>query len=397
MTKSKVIIWGVSGGIAIYKSLDMISTLKKLGHEIHVVMTANATKMIQPVTFQAISQNPVLTDTFEEAMTHISLADQGDIFIIAPATYNIIGKIAHGIADDLLTTLASAVTCRKLMAPAMNTHMYENSILQKNLKLLKENDYEIIEPDHGMLACGYEGTGRLRRVEDILNEIIGQEDGTNKKLLTGKRVLITAGGTRERIDPVRFIGNFSSGKMGVQLAKACLDQGAEVTLVYGHVQTHLPQNIRCLHAESAQELLDVLEKEISDIDILIMAAAVGDYRVDQVQSHKIKKTSTLTLNLKENPDIIKCLNQHKKKGQVFIGFAAESENMIDHAKTKLKEKTLDMIIANDITEEGVGFHSPENRVTVLLPGGKPIPLPRMDKYLLSVELVKLIHKNFISD
>jgi len=396
LTKTKSIILGVSGGIAIYKVLDLISNLKKLGHKINVVMTQNATRFIQPVTFHAISQNHAFTDTFENAMTHIKLADEADIFIIAPATYNIIGKIANGIADDLLSTIASAVTCRKLIAPAMNVHMYENKILQKNLNILKENGYEIIEPESGFLACGYEGMGRLRNVEDILN-IILKNDHANINLLKGKKVLVTAGGTREMIDPVRYIGNMSSGKMGIRFAEAARDHGADVTLVYCQVKTHLPKGIKLIKADNTNDLLRILEDEISGINLLIMAAAVSDYRVSEISNVKIKKKDSLTLNLIKTHDILRSLNNKKENGQIFVGFAAESNNVIDNAKSKLKDKNLDLIIANDISKNNIGFDSDENEVSVIFPNDNNIKIPRMDKYLLSCEIIKIIHKHFFTN
>ena len=394
MTRTNCIIWGVTGGIALYKPLDAISALRKAGHDIHVVMTDNAQRFIQPVTFEAISANPVLTDTFQEAMTHISLSDRADILIIAPATYNIIGKLAHGIADDLLTTIAAAATCRKLIAPAMNVNMYQNPILQQNLSKLIEYGYEIIEPDSGMLACGYEGIGRLRRVEDIIEELTKSPDNPDL-LLKGKRVLVTAGGTLEPIDPVRYLGNRSSGRMGISFAEACRDQGGEVTLVYSQVKAHLPKGIRLLHTDSARDMLSILQSETENHHLIIMAAAVGDYRVEFPSDTKMKKTSqSVTLKLIENPDIIKTLTQSGKKGQIFVGFAAETDNHLENATKKLKDKKLNMIIVNDVSRDDIGFNSRENAVTLIFSSGDKLDIPRQTKYDISQQIIREIHARF---
>ncbi len=400
MLKNKTVVLAVTGGIAVYKSLDLVSTLRKRDYDIHVVMTKNACHFINPLTFQAMSQNPVLNDSFDQSaiMAHIELAEKADLFIIAPATYNIIGKIAHGIADDLVTTIASAVQCRKILAPAMNVHMFENPILQENLQLLKLNGYEIISPDTGMLACGYEGKGRLRNLDDIIH-IITQDHlpEENKSLfLQGKKIVITAGGSVERIDPVRFITNRSSGKMGIRFAEACRDLGAEVTLIYGQITCSLPKDMHSIYAESANDLLNILKQEVPLCDILVMAAAVSDYRMDKIQQHKIKKTSKpITITLIENPDILKTLSHNKKEGQLFIGFAAESDQVLENAKTKLEKKKLDLIIANDISKAGIGFQSDYNEVSLIFSSGDKIDLSRMDKYKISIEILNQIYEHFL--
>ncbi len=369
-----------------------------MGYQIHVVMTNNATKFISPVTFASISQNPVLIDTFEEPMAHISLAEKVDLFIIAPASYNIIGKIAHGIADDLLTTISAVVTCRKLIAPAMNSHMYENPILQNNLKKLKENNYQIIEPESGILACGYEGIGRLRNTEDILNIITNGNIPSEKQLpqiYAGKHILITAGGTQEPIDPVRYIGNHSSGKMGIALAKAARDMGAKVTLIHANIKTHLPKNISSIKIQTAEDMLNALKETINQVDILLMSAAVSDYRMNHISSTKIKKNNNpISLQLTENPDILKSLIKFKKPGQFFIGFSAESNDLIENAKIKLEQKKLDAIIANDISKKDIGFNSDYNAVTILFSNNHQIDIPSKPKYDIGIDLLNHIHNTF---
>ncbi len=390
MLKSKTIIIGVSGGIACYKILDLVSLLKKKGYIVHVVMTHNATKFINPLTFRTISENPVLTNTFDDPLSHIDIPHSADVFLIAPASFNIIGKIANGIADDLLSTMISACTCRKIMAPAMNANMYNNPALQDNISILKKRGYEIIEPEEGLLACGYNGIGRLKNIEGIINHILNDND----KPLLGKKVLITAGGTIEYIDPVRFISNKSSGRMGIALAQAAHNLGADVSLVYANVSVPLPDNINLFHVDSANSMLNVLRQKIDSFDILIMASAVSDFRVESVSTNKIKKKSgSLILKLIQNDDILKSLNKNKK--QTFIGFSAETNNLINNAKHKLVNKNLDLIIANDVSNNEIGFNSKENEVTLLFADGQIINLPRKDKYELSMDILKLIHKHLI--
>ncbi|MDH5680951.1 MAG: bifunctional phosphopantothenoylcysteine decarboxylase/phosphopantothenate--cysteine ligase CoaBC, partial [Spirochaetota bacterium] len=272
--------------------------------------------------------------------------------------------------------------------------MYQNPILQHNLKLLQKYGYEIIEPESGMLACGYEGMGRLRSVEDIVDQLTSHTDKENL-LLKGKRVLITAGGTMEAIDPVRYLGNRSSGKMGIAFAEACRDQGATVTLVYSQVKAHLPKGVRLLHAESAESMLSLLQSEIDNHQLLIMAAAVGDYRVESQSKTKIKKGSQpLTLRLIENPDILKTLSQSKKKNQLFVGFAAETDHHLENATKKLKSKSLDMIVLNDVSQKDIGFNSNENAVTLLFSADDKLDIPRQSKYDISRHIIQVIHKRF---
>ncbi len=354
-------------------------------------MTENAAKLVRPDTFRAITQNPVLVDTFEadRDVPHIELADAADIFVLCPATFNIIGKIACGIADDLVTTIASAVTGRKIVAPAMNVNMYNNPILQKNLNTLVENGYEVIEPDSGMLACGYEGKGRLRNVDDIIRHIYLENQSSK---LSGKKILITAGGTIEPIDPVRFIGNRSSGKMGIALADEAKARGCDVTLVYAKISVELPKGLTAIQVSSAIEMQKILEEQINDTDVLIMAAAISDFRVENVSDHKIKrKGEKLTLTLVPNPDLTKELYKFKND-RIYVGFAAESQDLIDNAKKKLEEKNLDLIVANDILSESSGFDSDTNKCCLINRKGLVIDLELQSKIEISKKILDSIEE-----
>lgn len=389
--RERTIILGVTGGIAIHKSLDVASQLVKSGAYIHVVMTENATRLVQPLQFQVISRNPVLLNLFDAGTDwkppHIDLADRADLFTIVPATANTIGKLANGIADDALSTVAVSVHCPILLAPAMNGHMYQNPSVQRNIDTLKKDGVHFIEPESGDLACGYEGTGRLNTVETILqamSDILKGRDSENTPTkragdLQGKRVLVTAGATREYIDPVRFITNRSSGKMGYAIAEAAAQRGAEVRLISGTATVPAPIGIEIEQVETTLEMHDAVLKAFDETDIVIMAAAPADYRPREFTPHKIKKTNdTLTLPLEKNPDIAQALGEQKTH-QTLVCFAAETNDLLENAQKKLIRKNCDLIVANDILAEGAGFQSDTNIVTLLDRHGTCEQLPRASK------------------
>ena len=375
MSKEKdVLVIGVTSGIAIYKALDVISKLRD-EYDIHVVMTENAKKLVSPVTFASLSKNRVQYDTFSEKdwIAHISLADDADIFAIIPATANCIGKIAHGIGDDLLTTVAIATHKRKIIAPAMNVNMWNNKIVQRNLSVLVENGWEVIEPAVGMLACGYEGKGKLAAVEDIIAAIKGD------KPLKGKKVVISAGANMEDIDPVRYITNRSSGVMGIKFAETAREMGASVVLVHGHMDEDPPAGIPCIQVRGALDTLNALEETLIDADILVMSAAVADYRVEKISEEKIKKTGDeLILKLVKNPDILKTL-KNKKGKRVHIGFALESENLMENARKKLNEKGVDLLVANSTKAEISPFGGQSSKVFLLHKNGNADEFPVLSK------------------
>lgn len=392
MSAGHTIVMGVSGGIAAYKAVDVVSRLKKAGYNVYVIMTKSATAFVTPLTFREISGNPVITDMWEEPKTwnvqHIALASRADLFIIVPATANIIGKIAGGIADDMLTTTVMATTAPVVLAPAMNTNMFLNPITQQNLAKLKSLGYHIIEPATGMLACGIEGPGRLPEPAVIVENLISLLHTRHE--LTGKRLLVTAAGTREPIDPVRYLGNRSSGKMGYALAQAAVARGAEVILISGPSALPSPPGVTIKRVETAAEMHDAVLAEFDTIDIVIKAAAVADYRPELAAEQKIKKTGdTLTLNLIKNPDILRELGQRKKQ-QLLIGFAAETEDLIAHAQEKLLNKNLDMIVANDVTLPGAGFNLDTNIVKVIHKDGMVEELPQQSKYQVAEIIIDKI-------
>jgi phosphopantothenoylcysteine decarboxylase/phosphopantothenate--cysteine ligase len=395
----KNIILGVTGGIAAYKAVEITSRLVKLGANVNVIMTKNATMLVQPLTFRYISRNPVSVDMFDEPESwkpeHISLADNCDLLIIAPATANIIGKLAHGIADDMLSTTALAIRCPVLIAPAMNSHMFANPILQENIKKLKSHGFEFIEPDYGLLACGYEGKGRLADPEKIVERI--KQTLTLKKDLVGKTVLVTAGPTREALDPVRFISNRSSGKMGYAIAESSSRRGAEVILISGPTNLNPPSNVKLIKVESAIQMRDEVMAYASKAQIIIMSAAVSDYRPKEVSQQKIKRgQNTMTITLEENPDILAELGENKKPDQIIIGFSMETENLIENSRKKLEKKKADIIVANDVSKEGAGFGTDTNIVTLIASDGQIDELPLMSKYdVANVILDKAINKTSI--
>ena len=369
LTGRKIVL-GVTGGIAAYKSAELVSRLRHLGAEVHVIMTRNATEFVSPLTFQTLSANQVVTDTFQAPeywnVEHVALAKLAEVFVIAPATANIIAKMANGIADDMLSTTVLATKAPVLVAPAMNTGMWTAEATKANVKILRERGIRFTGPESGILACGDEGAGRMSEPEAITEEICTILDP--KRDLNGLKVLVTAGATRERIDPVRFITNDSSGKMGFALAEAARDRGAEVTAVCGSVSVSIPDGVQAICVESATELYDVMMREAPAQDIIIQAAAVCDYRVEKQAATKIKKTEgkALTLTLTENPDIAKAVGEKKKKGQTLVGFAAETDHVEKNAESKLKSKNLDMIVANDVTVPGAGFNVDTNIATLIM-------------------------------
>ena len=378
MIKGKTIVLGVSGGIAAYKAADLASKLTQAGANVKVVMTWEATELVKPLTFQALTGNPVVTEMFEpappSAITHISLADEADIVVIVPATANIIARIAAGIADDILTCTVLATKAPIMVAPAMHNNMYVNPITQENIAKLKARDFTIIPAVHGRLASGSLGYGRLPEIGVIMG-IIQQTLGRNGDL-AGKRIVVTAGGTQEAIDPVRYIGNRSSGKMGYALAEAARDRGAAVTLITTPTALNAITGIETVQVHTAMQMKDAVVKATAKTDVLIMAAAVADYMPKTIAAQKIKKsTGGLTLELVKTPDIIS-----EVKGKFLkIGFAAETQELIANAKKKLTSKALDMIVANDITVEGSGFGADTNKVVIIKKDGQPENLPLMTK------------------
>lgn len=394
MLKGKKIVVGVAGGIAVYKVVDIVSRLKKQGANVYVVMTKAAANFVTPLTFREISGHPVVADMWNENpqwnVEHIELASSADLFLLAPATGNIIGKIAGGIADDMLSTTIMATTAPVLLAPAMNTNMYLNPIVQENIAKLADLGYFFIEPESGLLACGTEGIGRLPAPEVIVDKVV--ELLTKKSDLTGKKILITAGGTQEAIDPVRYIGNRSSGKMGYALAKNALARGAEVILISGPTHLAPPPGVTVYHVQSAAQMRHEVLAHYPTSDIVIKAAAVADYRPQIISQDKIKKnSSTLELVLEKTPDILFELGQLKKH-QILVGFAAETQELIAHAQGKLARKNLDMIVANDITMPGAGFNIDTNIVKLLHRDGLIEELPKMSKEQLAGIILDKIKK-----
>ncbi len=376
--KQREIVVGVTGGIAAYKSAEIVSRLRHLGASVHVIMTRNATQFVSPLTFQTLSANPVVTDTFAVPESwhvgHVALAQRAELFVIAPATANILAKMACGLADDMLSTTVLATRAPILVAPAMNTGMWTAEATQQNMAVLRKRGVHVVGPDSGVLACGDQGAGRMAEPEEIVARI--------QKLLSrgdfaGRSVLVTAGGTKERLDPVRYLTNDSSGRMGIALAEAARDRGANVTLLYGSISVPLPDGVRPVHFESTMDLYDGMLAAAGSQDLIIQAAAPGDYRFAEVSGQKIKKQDgkPLSLELVENPDVAKAVGQAKHAGQILIGFAAETEHLTENALGKLARKNLDMIVANDVTQEGAGFNTDTNIVTLITrEGEESIPL-----------------------
>lgn len=368
MLKGKTVVLGVTGSIAAYKMANVASTLVKEGADVHVVMTKNATNFINPITFETLTNNKCLVDTFDRNfqfhVAHVSLSQKADVMLIAPASANIIGKLANGIADDMLSTMALAADCKIIVSPAMNTYMYKNKIVQNNLKKLKEYGFEIIEPAVGRLACAAVGEGKLPD-ESILCEYIRQEIQFDKDM-QGMNVLVTAGPTVERLDPVRFITNHSSGKMGYAIAEAAAKRGARVTLVSGPVNIKPPMFADVVYVESAEDMYNAVMNKLSDCDILIKAAAVADYTVKNVSDEKIKKCdSDFSLELVRTKDILKTAGENKTDSQIICGFSMETSNLIENSKKKLVSKNCNMIIANNLNDDGAGFGVDTNKITII--------------------------------
>lgn len=388
MLAGRAITIGVTGGIAAYKAADLVSTLAKNSADVHVVMTDSAQKFITPLTLSTLCGKPVYTDLFsipeQGGIPHIDLATRSKVLVVIPATANIIAKAAQGLADDLLSTVLVAATCPIIICPAMNNNMYANPIVQQNISRLKERGFLFVEPGTGRLACGSDGTGRLADLDIICEEIIRALN--TKKDLTGLKILVTAGGTREAIDPVRFITNHSTGKMGYALARAARDRGAEITLISGVSQLKPPHGLEFIPVISALAMYEAVMQHFMLTDVVIKAAAVADYRPKAVAEHKIKKgTGEWSLDLERNPDILLELGQKKKPGQVLVGFAAESRDLLVNAKQKLQKKHLDLLVANDITLPGAGFGTETNIAVLVYPDREPLELPKFDK-------IKLAHR-----
>lgn len=368
MLKGKTVLLGVSGSIAAYKTAYLASSLKKLNADVHVLMTENATNFINPITFETLTGNKCLVDTFDRnfefSVEHVSLAKKADVVMLAPASANVIGKIAHGIADDMLTTTIMACRCRKIIAPAMNTNMFENPIVQDNLKTLERYGYEIIMPATGYLACGDTGAGKMPEpellLEYILREIACEKD------MEGLKVLVTAGPTQEPVDPVRFITNHSTGKMGYAIAKVCMRRGAEVTLVSGPTAAQKPEFVNYIPVTTAREMFEEVTSRAREQDIIIKAAAVADYRPKDVSSEKVKKKDgELFLEMERTDDILAYLGSHRRPGQFLCGFSMETENVLENSREKLKKKNLDMIAANSLKVQGAGFGGDTNVITII--------------------------------
>lgn len=382
MLKGKHVVLGVTGGIAAYKACEVVSRLRKLHAEVDVIMTENATRLVQPLTFETLSNRPVCVDTFSRIeswdVKHISLAQKADIMVVAPATANLMAKLAHGIADDMLSTTLLATKAPILIAPAMNTGMWTAAATQQNLQTLISRGVKTVGPGSGFLACGDTGSGRMSEPVEIVEAI--QSILCPKRDLEGLRVLVTAGPTVERIDPVRYLTNDSSGKMGYAIAEAAQVRGAEVTLVSGPVHIPAPAGVNVVPVTSTMSLYEAMMAHCGAQDIIIQAAAPADYRVEHVADQKIKKQSgePFTLTLVENPDIAKAVGERKHPGQVLVGFAAETQNVLANAQSKLEKKNLDLIVANDVTAEGAGFGVDTNIVT-LISRNDSTPLPKMSK------------------
>ena len=388
MLKGKTVLLGVTGSIAAYKMANVASMLVKMHAEVHVLMTQNATQFINPITFETLVGHKCLIDTFDRnfqySVEHVALAKRADVVLVAPASANVIGKIANGIADDMLTTTVMACPCPKLIAPAMNTNMFENSIVQENIEKLKRHGYTIIEPDVGLLACKDVGAGKLPS-EEVLLSYITREIRFEKDL-QGKNVLVTAGPTVEAIDPVRFISNHSTGKMGYAIAKIAMERGAQVTLVSGPTNLSYPPFVKVVPVQSAQDMFEAVTAVSDKQDIIIKAAAVADYTPAVVADEKIKKQDDdSSLSLKRTQDILKYLGEHKPEGQFLCGFSMETENMLENSKKKLKKKNLDMVVANNLKVSGAGFGVDTNVVT-LITDHEVKELPQMSKEEVAIAI-----------
>ena len=394
MLKGKTVVLGVTGSIAAYKMADVASMLVKQHAEVHVIMTANACNFINPITFETLTSNKCLVDTFDRDfefdVKHISLAKKADVFVVAPASANIIGKIANGIADDMLSTTIMAAECTKLVAPAMNTRMYHNRIVQDNIAKLKDYGYEFIAPASGHLACGDNGDGKLADVNVIFDSIV---KNLAEKDLIGKKFVITAGPTREAIDPVRFISNRSTGKMGYALAKRAALRGADVVLISGPVSIAPPDNVKVINIESAEDMFNAVVKESEDADVIIKSAAVADYRPVTVSDEKIKKENggMNEIKLERTKDILAYLGEHKKDGQILCGFSMETQNLMENSVKKLNKKNADMIVANSIKDANAGFGVDTNIITIITKDDA-VAYPVMTKDEVADEIINAVVK-----
>ncbi len=386
--ETKHIVIGVCGGVAAYKACDLVSKLSKKNYEIKVVLTQNAQEFVRPIVFESLSKNKcevsLFDETNEDPIAHITLAKWADIMVLVPATANVIAKVVHGIADDIVTTTFLACFRKKLICPAMNVHMYDNEVTQRNIKLAKELGYHFVEPVVGHLACNDTGKGKLADVEDIVKAI----DAEFEQPLKGKNILISAGPTQEALDPVRFLSNHSSGKQGYAIAKAAKEMGANVTLVSGPVTLNDIEGVNMIHVKSAQDMFDAIKEIVDQQDYIIMAAAVADYRPEMVANQKIKKADEeITFRFVKNPDILAYIGQHKKPSQIICGFAMETQNLEQNAKRKLEEKNCDMLIANNLFTKGAGFQTDTNVVT-LFKKDKAENLPMLSKEELGYLILK---------
>lgn len=381
MLEGKTVLLGVTGSIAAYKIASLASALKKRHADVHVLMTENATNFINPITFETLTGNKCLVDTFDRnfqfQVEHISIAKKADLVMIAPASANVIGKLAHGIADDMLTTTIMACKCKKFISPAMNTNMFENPVVQDNLKILEHYGYEVIAPANGYLACGDTGAGKMPEPETLLAYI--ERETACEKDLKGKKILVTAGPTQEAIDPVRYITNHSSGKMGYAIAKTAMLRGADVTLVSGCTAIEPPMFVNLVPVVTAKDMYEAVTSISNEQDIIIKAAAVADYRPANVSDEKVKKSEgQMSIELERTDDILKYLGEHKPTGQFLCGFSMETQNVIENSRAKLVKKNLDMVAANNVKVEGAGFQGDTNVLT-LITREEEISLPLMTK------------------
>ena len=379
--KGKTVLLGVTGSIAAYKIAYLASALKKRHADVHVLMTENATNFINPITFETLTGNKCLVDTFDRnfqfQVEHVSIAKKADVVMIAPASANVIGKLAHGIADDMLTTTIMACKCKKFISPAMNTNMFENPVVQDNLKILEHYGYEVIAPASGYLACGDTGAGKMPEPETLLAYI--ERETACEKDLKGKKILVTAGPTQEAIDPVRYITNHSSGKMGYAIAKAAMLRGADVTLVSGRTAIEPPMFVNLVPVVTARDMYEAVTSVSDEQDIVIKAAAVADYRPAKVSDEKVKKSDgQMSIELERTDDILKYLGEHRREGQFLCGFSMETQNVIGNSRAKLTKKNLDMVAANNVKVEGAGFQGDTNVLT-LITQDEEVSLPLMSK------------------
>ena len=394
MLKGKNVLVCVTGGIAAYKMANCVSMLVKLHANVDVLMTKNATNFINPIVFETLTSNKCTIDTFDRNfkfdVEHIALAKKADVCLVSPATANVIGKIANGIADDMVTTTVMACTCKVIIAPAMNTAMYRNPIVQNNLEKLKNYGYEIIAPATGHLACGDDGEGKMPPEEELVDYVL--KETAHKKDMKGLKVIVSAGPTQEPMDPVRYITNHSTGKMGYELAKAAVRRGAEVTLVSGKTDIPPVRFAENVNVVSANDMFEAFKTRFKDFDIIIKAAAVADYRPKEIADNKIKKKDgEMSIELVRNPDIIKYMGENRRDGQFICGFSMETENMIENSRAKIAKKNIDMIVANNLKQSGAGFGTDTNIVTIIT-NDETLQLEKMSKEFVSNEILNFILK-----